>query len=86
MEAAPFVRRCPFCGTQTTQPRCETCQRDPSAPRRVCAHCQKQTPTAEKACMHCRGAAGSELAWKVPLIVILFVVAFAVAIALQTIR
>jgi len=86
IEAAPLARRCPFCGTPTAQARCETCHRDPTAARRVCARCQKQTPTAEKACMHCGGAAGSELAWKVPLIIVLFVVAIAIAVALQTVR
>jgi hypothetical protein len=33
--------------------------------------------------MHCRATAGSDLGWKVPVIVLMFLLAFAVAVAVQ---
>ena len=86
MEPAAQAFPCPFCGAQAQSPRCMTCQRDPRAPRRICAHCKKQTPTNEPKCMHCQVAAGSELGWKVPVIVLMFIVAFIIAIAVQSIK
>ncbi|HWO18402.1 MAG TPA: hypothetical protein VNO30_06485 [Kofleriaceae bacterium] len=75
---------CPFCGAPAISPRCQQCQRDPQAPRRICGHCAKQTPSSEKACMHCQTAAGSDLSWKIPLIVVLFLLALAVSIAVHS--
>jgi hypothetical protein len=86
MDPAAHAFPCPFCGQPAVSPRCGTCQRDPKAARRICGHCQKQTPTAEKQCMHCRGAAGSEMSWKVPLIVLMFIAAFVLAVALQAVK
>ena len=37
------------------------------------------TPKAEMACVHCGQNAKSELRWKIPVIVLLFVLAFAIA-------
>jgi len=36
--------------------------------------------------MHCMTPAGSEMSWKVPLIIAMFVAAIVLAIALQSIR
>jgi len=83
MEPAAQPFPCPFCGAQAIAPRCMTCQRDPRSPRRICGHCQKQTPTNEPKCMHCQFTPGSELSWKVPVIVLMFIVAFVLAVALQ---
>jgi predicted amidophosphoribosyltransferase len=80
----PLVRRCPFCSTETPEPRCPTCQRDPTAARRVCHQCKKQTPTAEPACMHCRVGKASEMSWKVPVIVAMFVAAFLISLAIHS--
>ena len=33
--------------------------------------------------MHCQLAPGSEMSWKIPVIVLMFLVAFAIAIAVQ---
>ena len=68
-----LVRPCPFCGATVEFSTCPQCKRDPTAPRRVCTSCQKMTPTAERGCVHCKAAPTSELAWKVPVIVALFV-------------
>jgi RNA polymerase subunit RPABC4/transcription elongation factor Spt4 len=76
-------RICPFCGGSATATRCGACNRDPSAPRVVCAHCKKMTPTAEPGCCHCGELRKSELRWKVPLIIALFVIAFAISIAVR---
>jgi predicted amidophosphoribosyltransferase len=86
MEPAPLVRRCPFCGTETTQPRCQTCGRDPGAARRVCHQCKRQTPITEVPCMHCKVGPTSELGWKVPVIVLMFVIAIAISIAIHSAR
>ena len=50
---------------------------------RVCTRCKQQTPGAQKACAACGFVPTSDLLWKVPLIVVLFLVAFALAIALN---
>jgi hypothetical protein len=86
MDPAAQPLPCAFCGTPAASPRCSTCQRDPRAPRRVCKNCHKQTPTAEPRCMHCQVAAGSDMSWKVPLIIVMFVLAFVLAVALQSVR
>jgi len=75
---------CPYCANpDATQMHCGRCQRNPSAPRRVCNHCHKMTPQGEPRCAHCSVPFGNELSWKIPLIIGLFLAAFAIAIALQ---
>ena len=81
-----FAMPCPFCGAPAAPPRCATCQRDPTAMRRVCAGCRRQTPTIEPVCMHCQRAPANEMAWKIPVIVLLFVVAFAISVAIALAR
>jgi hypothetical protein len=44
------------------------------------------TPTSEPACCHCGARARSELAWKIPVIVALFVAAFILSIVVASIR
>jgi predicted amidophosphoribosyltransferase len=78
-----FPISCPFCGTATAASRCERCVRDPRAPRRVCAACARQTPIHEPVCMHCGAGKPNDMAWKVPVIILMFVVAFALAVALH---
>jgi hypothetical protein len=41
------------------------------------------TPLNEPACCHCGQAIRSELRWKVPVIILMFVVAIAVSVAVQ---
>jgi hypothetical protein len=84
--AAPIATLCPYCGAMAASALCGTCRRDPRGSRRICGRCQRQTPIAEKVCMHCKTPAGSEMSWKVPLIIVMFVAAIALAIALQSIR
>ncbi len=83
MQPQPYALPCAFCGTTTDQVRCQACQRDPRGARRVCSRCKKNTPSAEKTCMHCGVGATSDLGWKIPLIVVLFLLAFAVAVAVR---
>jgi hypothetical protein len=82
----PFDRTCPFCGGAAPGARCSACGRDPTANRRICRACGKQTPLAERACCHCSAQAQSELSWKIPLIVGLFVTAFALSVVLALVR
>jgi hypothetical protein len=42
------------------------------------------TPTAEAVCCHCGARARSDLAWKIPLIVALFILAFLLGIWLNS--
>jgi len=84
--AATPPRSCPFCATPTPDQRCATCGRQVSAPRRPCGACKRMTPSAEPACMHCGARHTSDLRWKVPLIVALFLAAFVVSILLAQVR
>jgi hypothetical protein len=83
-QPAAFTIACPFCGTATASSRCERCARDPRSPRRICANCQRQTPTAEPVCMHCGVAKANDLRWKIPLIILLFLIVFAISLAIHS--
>jgi predicted amidophosphoribosyltransferase len=76
-------RVCPFCGAPVEGAACKSCGRDPTASRRICAACKNMTPTAEPACCHCGARAASELAWKIPVIVALFMAALILTILLN---
>ena len=52
-------------------------------PQRVCPRCGELSPSAGGGCDHCGAAFTSDLRWKVPLIVLLFLIAFAVTIAVE---
>lgn len=83
---ASLARPCPYCDAPVEGPACPSCQRSPTSPRRVCRGCGKMTPADERACCRCGAVATSELAWKVPLIIAIFVVGIAIAVALQLAR
>ena len=85
-DAAASARPCPFCGAEVAGGRCPGCGRDVTARRRVCPRCHRMTPADEPVCSHCGAAFRSELRWKIPLIIALFVLAFIVAVALQLAR
>ena len=70
---------CVFCGAAKVGDTCPACRRDTRASRRICARCSRQTPLDEPVCCHCGIALRSDLSWKVPLIVFLFLAATAVA-------
>ena len=50
---------------------------------RVCPRCKQQTPGDQKACAACGYVPSSDLWWKVPLIVLLFLIAFGLAVAIR---
>jgi predicted amidophosphoribosyltransferase len=79
-------RPCPFCGGPASGPACPSCGRDPTSSRRVCPRCGKTTPTAEAACCHCGEGKSSDLAWKIPVIVAMFVLAFILSVVLALVR
>lgn len=82
-EVAPLVA-CPFCGDLTgSAERCGGCSRNKRAPRRSCPACRKFSPTSEPACCHCRQSFGSELAWKVPVIIAIFVAAIVLSVVVR---
>lgn len=77
------AKDCPFCGTSNRSDRCSQCGQDTRAPRRICSHCGKQTPQASPACTHCSTVHRSELLWKVPLIIGLFVIAVIITVLIN---
>ena len=77
---------CPFCGGTSNSQLCNWCGRDTAAPRRPCPACGRMAPSREPACWNCGAKFKSDMAWKIPLIVLLFVLAFALAIVLAMIR
>ena len=76
-------RTCPFCDAPAEARVCASCKRDTTAARRPCQSCGKMIPLQEKRCSHCGVSQSSELGWKIPLIVAMFVVAFILAILLR---
>jgi len=52
----------------------------------MCPACRKFTPSTEPNCCHCKQSFGSELAWKVPLIIGICVLALIVSVLLQSLR
>jgi RNA polymerase subunit RPABC4/transcription elongation factor Spt4 len=75
-------RICPYCGSAAPAQICPTCRRDTTARRRVCSQCGRITPSNELACLACHKHFPNEMAWKVPLIIVLFIVSIIVSAAL----
>ncbi|MGH9901659.1 MAG: hypothetical protein ACRD68_07585 [Pyrinomonadaceae bacterium] len=78
----PASRACPFCRAPAPTQFCAACGRDTTAPRRPCRNCRELVPTSERACWSCGARFRSEMLWKIPLIVFLFLLAFAVSVAI----
>jgi hypothetical protein len=76
-------RVCPFCNAAAPGVQCAACGRDTTAARRPCATCGRMRPSSERACWNCGAVARSELRWKVPLIVLMFLAAFALSLLLR---
>lgn len=74
-------RVCPYCGVPAPGQMCANCRRDTTARRRICPKCGRITPSAEPACMSCGKRYTSDLAWKIPVIVLLFIVVVIISIA-----
>ena len=77
---------CPFCGGTSNSQLCNWCGRDTTAPRRPCGKCRRMVPSSERACWNCGAAFSSDLRWKIPLIIFLFVLAFVVSVLLALLR
>ena len=86
--AGPEPRPCPYCSAPLYSGHnfCGRCGRDPSAPRRPCPRCRRVTPTAERACWNCGAAFKSDMRWKVPLIVALFLLSFVLSVAVALVK
>lgn len=82
---ASQTRPCPFCGSDAVD-LCPSCGRDITASRRICKKCGRQTPKNESQCVHCHASHTSSLVWKLPLIVFIFLLAFALSIAVAMIQ
>ncbi len=79
-------RVCPFCGAPAASQSCASCGRDTTAPRRPCGKCGRMVMSSERACWNCGGGLNSDLWWKVPLIVFLFLLAFAISAVLALLK
>lgn len=74
---------CPFCGGTTNQQICNWCGRDTTAPRRPCPTCRRMATTYEPVCWNCGTKFKSEMAWKIPLIILIFVLAITLSIVIR---
>ena len=77
-------RTCPYCGAAAPDAICGGCRRDTTAARRPCQNCGKVMPSADADCPHCGARFRNPLRWKIPVIVLMFLLAFALSIALAT--
>jgi RNA polymerase subunit RPABC4/transcription elongation factor Spt4 len=78
---------CPYCGNpQAAEAFCDACRRNPSAPRRICPACKRMTPKDEKLCCHCAHKFTHELSWKIPVIIVVIIVATALQFLIRGIR
>lgn len=79
-------RVCPFCGAPAAAQMCTSCGRDTTAPRRPCGKCGSMAPSCDRGCWNCGAGFKSDLWWKVPLIVLLFLLAFAISVAFALLK
>jgi predicted amidophosphoribosyltransferase len=79
-------RVCPFCGASAAAQFCGYCGRDTTAPRRPCAKCRRMVPSSERACWNCGERFKSDMRWKIPLIIFLFLLAFVISILLALVK
>jgi RNA polymerase subunit RPABC4/transcription elongation factor Spt4 len=77
------VSTCPFCERESEGGICAHCGRDPTGRRRVCDDCKKITPSGEPICCHCGKRFRTELAWKIPAIIVMFVVAAVLSVVIR---
>lgn len=79
---------CPYCGAPLAAGTwlCAQCGRDANAPRRPCPKCGRVTPSAERACWSCGAVFKSDMRWKVPLIVALFLLSFVLSVGLALVK
>ncbi len=78
-----MARPCPFCSGQVPDRICPECGRDATRSRRKCGKCGGMSPTIEASCCHCYAPFKSELRWKVPLIIGIFLAAIILSIIIQ---
>ena len=78
-----YGRVCPFCGSPSPELRCPTCGLDTTAPRRPCPNCKRMIPTANTFCSNCGAKFKGEMRWKVPLIILIFVIFFILSVLIR---
>ena len=84
--AARPARRCPYCYAPAPGRYCGACGRDTTARRRPCRKCGRMAMSSEPACWNCGAGHTGDMWWKVPLIVFLFLLAFALSALLGALR
>lgn len=75
---------CPFCGGTSNTQICNWCGRDTTAPRRPCPHCKRMALTTEPVCWSCGLKFKSDLNWKIPVIILMFVLAIVLSILIRS--
>jgi predicted amidophosphoribosyltransferase len=83
---ASGIRACPFCGAPAPGQFCPACRRDTTWARRPCPRCGRMVPSLEQTCWSCGAHFRSELWWKVPLIILLFLITFVISILLALLK
>lgn len=68
------MRVCPFCSEPAPERICGDCKRDTTMPRHPCKICRMIVPNSETHCWHCGAPVRSELRWKLPVIILVFVI------------
>ncbi len=77
-------RACPFCGGRADgEGTCAACGRPVTLARLTCRACGAFTPAREAACSHCGARQRGEMAYKIALIVTMFVVALALSVGIR---
>jgi hypothetical protein len=76
---------CPFCDSEmvVAGTSCPVCSRNPRSPRRPCPKGCGWTPSNEVKCCRCGTGFKSDLRWKIPLIVGIFLLALILSVAIQ---
>jgi hypothetical protein len=77
-------RVCPYCGAPASGQVCTSCRRDTTAPRRVCRQCGRITPLSESRCLACGKIPTNDLAWKIPLLIGIYIVVIVILVAINS--
>ncbi|MFT4703696.1 MAG: putative amidophosphoribosyltransferase [Bradymonadia bacterium] len=74
--------KCPFCSGEIAGVNCVSCGTDITAPRTVCKGCGTLKLSSSKSCEQCGTLHRSEMTWKIPLIIGMFIIVIIINVAL----
>jgi hypothetical protein len=67
-------RTCPFCSNSSPSLVCSFCGRDTTVPRKICRGCGKMVPMEDANCWNCGSHFRNELAWKIPVAILIGII------------